>query len=68
MSEFDQDQEFVTGIQVPSDFRTWCERLWQEHLVEKEAYGDRVDYTRQQYFQQNKYWLKAQYKELRSDV
>jgi len=54
--------DFVTGIPDISEFRLWCENSWQEHLVEKESFGERVTYTRQEYFRNNKYFLKSQFK------
>ena len=45
-------------------FRLFCEEKWQEHLVEKEAYGEKITYTRKEYFSQHKYWLKSEFKGL----
>ena len=61
--DIDGKIEFVSGINTMSEFRTWCENTWQEHLVEKESFGEPVTYTRVDYFRKNKYFLKSQYKQ-----
>ena len=55
---------YVYNADTVSQFRHFCEEKWQEHLIEKEAYGERVDYSRADYFSQYKYWLKYKFKGL----
>lgn len=60
-------KDWINPVTTASDFRLWCERKWQEHLAEAEAYSEVVDYTREVYFGRHKYWLKAEFKRTRNE-
>ena len=64
MENNDTTSGYVYDVDTGSQFRRFCEEKWQEHLIEKEAYGEKVDYSRADYFNQYKYWLKYQFKGL----
>jgi hypothetical protein len=46
-----------------SEFRTWLQSKWYEHLDELDAYGlGKPKYDLQHYFNKYKYWLKREFK------
>jgi len=55
-------KDWLNPVNVVSDFRLWCERKWQEHLIETESFGEKINYTREEYLSKQKYWLKSEYK------
>lgn len=44
-----------------SDFRLWVNKMWYEHLLELDGYGQPITYTSQDYFKKYRFWLKREY-------
>jgi hypothetical protein len=42
-------------------FRAWVERLWQANCEEREQFLE-AQFSRVEYFQRFKYWLKREYR------
>lgn len=56
-----EEQNFILTNE-PSEFRIWCQTLWQEHKTEVFNWtGKDVDYTPEQFFSKNRWHLKALY-------
>ena len=43
------------------NFRAWVEQLWQANCDEREQFRE-CSFSRGEYFQQFKYWLKHEYR------
>lgn len=56
------DKDFILAT-PQSDFRSWCNALWQEHKTEVFNWTNKpVNYTSQQFFSKNKWYIKSLYK------
>ena len=62
------DLKFTTALDymnffTKKPFRNWFTKIWEEHKLEKEHLGEKINYTASEYFCKNKKFLVNLYKE-----
>lgn len=51
------------SVKKESDFRSWLNQMWVEHLDELDAWGmPSPNYGPAKYFENYKWWLKREYR------